>query len=143
VLDRIFGKAKENRDINRLIHDIADHQRTADYRELLARLPKLTLYFPVSQAAAGNLPRGERIQVPSGSNIPLPAVTIDGRTHVLLYASKSDNRLDPGVAEIDGTEALRMVLRIPNSGGLVIQAEGTAWVGIERDKVAYVLQSVA
>jgi hypothetical protein len=49
MLDRLFGKPKPPRDINRLIHDIADHHRASDHDELFRRIPGLQFFFSLSE----------------------------------------------------------------------------------------------
>ncbi len=143
MFDRLFGIRRQSRDVNKLIQEIADHNRSAAYAELFRRLPAIKLYFPVSQSAIQTLPKGKPVQVPKDSNLRLPNTVVKGRSFVVLYTSSSDNRLGEHYAEIQGAEALRMVMRIPDVDGLLIQAEGTAWVGIDKDKISHVLGTAA
>ncbi len=139
VFDRLFGKSKPPRDINELIHEIADRKRPLDYDELFRRLPALKLYFPVSASAIDNLPRGTPLQVGKDSALRAATAAVNGKTFVLLYASRSDKRLGEHYAEIEGMEALRMVMRIASADGLAIQAEGTAWVAMDKKKIGSAL----
>ena len=125
--------------LDEVIHRTADHHRPADYRELWRLLPAAKLYFPVAQSAAEGLPRGVAIKVGRDSGLRLQRAAVQGRMLAVLYTSPFDERLGEHYAEIEGAEALRMALRMPDSDGLLIQAQGTAWIGIERGNIADVL----
>jgi hypothetical protein len=136
----MFDKGRQPQNVDELIRRIADHNRPADYVELYVLLPTLKLYFPVSPSAAQSLPKGRPFKVGQDADLRLQCAAVQGRRLAVLYTSPADERLGAHYAEIEGDEALRMALRMPDAEGLLIQARGTAWVGIEKQKIADVLR---
>lgn len=139
MLDRIFSRSQSPRDVDSLIRDIADHQRPDDYSEFFRLLPELQLFLPLASPLPESIPQGESIVISAGTEIRARTASVQGLECVVVFTSADHPNLGNDYAGVDGREALRMVGRIPNIGGLLVQSTGTGWVGLDRQKVAHVL----
>ena len=139
MLKNFFRSSKPNRDINSLLHSIADHKRAEDYSEFFQLLPSLQLFLPLTTPLPNDLPRGEQFQVEAGVEIKAQTVSIKGLECVLVFTSENNPNLGDDYAGIEGREVLQMVLKLPNIDGLVVQSSGTGWVGLDKQKISYVL----
>ena len=66
-------------------------------------------------------------------------VTAQGLEVVLSFTSGAHPGVGEAIFEMDGEEALRMVLEMPGADGLLIQSTGKAWLVIPRDRIPEVL----
>ena len=139
IFDRFFNRSQSLRTVDALIRDIADHQRPEDYSEFFRLLPELQLFLPLAGPLPTSIPRGEKIVVSAGTEIRARTASIQGLECVLVFTSADHPNLGADYAGLDGREALQMVERIPNIGGLLVQSTGTGWVGLDRQKVTHVL----
>lgn len=127
------------RDLDTLIKDLADHQKEEDYAEFFQHLPGLRLFLPLTAPLPPGFPRGEKFQVPDGSNINARTATVQGMECVLVFTSRENPNLGPYYVEMEGHDVLQMVLKVDSVDGLLVQSSGTAWVGLDRQQVCYML----
>ena len=139
MFKKLFFKKK--RTIDSLIRDIADHQRPDDYSEFFRRLPTLQLFIPIVGPLPASIPSGERIVIRAGMEIKARTALVQDLECVLAFTSNDNPNLGNDYAGIEGREALQMVLRIPNMGGLLVQSTGTG-VALDRQKVSHVLSMI-
>jgi len=135
MFGNLFRRTPPQRSIDDLIRDVADHQKLGDYSELLARLPALTLYLKVLGKLPDHIPREQLYKVKSEDQISISVVSVKDLALALFFTSPDDPRLEANYAAIDGREAARMTLRVPDIDGLVVQSRGTGWVGLDRAKL--------
>ena len=140
MLKYFFRKPKPSRDVDSLIKDIADHQRDKDYSELFTRLPTLRLFLPLAAPLPPDLPPGKALEVGPELTVQCRTTSVQGMDCVLTFTSATHPELGPHYAEIEGHEALAMVLKTSVSG-LLIQSSGTGWIGLDKKKIAHVLAS--
>ncbi|MDR3457742.1 MAG: hypothetical protein P4N60_09875 [Verrucomicrobiae bacterium] len=138
----LFGKPKAPRDIDTLIRDIADHQKALDYEELFRVLPGLSLFMSLVEAPPDAIPRGIKTEVKAGWNLKARSVHLQGHDLFLLFTSSTHPKIGPHFAGITGRDALEMCNRAPVMGGLLLQSTGTGWVGLDRQKVLYLLSQL-
>ena len=143
MLRNFFRKSRPARDADSLIKDIADHQKADDYSEFLTLLPNLRLFLPLVGPPPEDLPRGQKITVQDSTEIRARTVSMQGLEYVLVFTSRSNPKLGTDYAEIEGREALQMVLKSPGIDGLLVQSSGTGWVGLDRDKISDLLSNLA
>lgn len=130
------------RDTDSLIKDIADHKKAKDYSEFLTLLPNLRLFLPLVGPLPEGIQRGQKITVQDGTEIKARTVSVKNLQLILVFTSATNPKLGADYAEIEGREALQMVLKSPGIDGLLVQSSGTAWVGIDRDKISDVLSNL-
>ena len=133
---------KSPRDIDSLIKDIADHKKTKDYSEFLALLPNLRLFMPLVGPLPEGIQHGQKITVRQGMELTARTASVKNLQLVLVFTSSSNPELGAEYAEIEGREALQMVLKSPGIDGLLVQSSGTGWVGVDRDTISDVLSSL-
>lgn len=133
--------SKPVRDTDALIKDIADHKKTEDYSEFLTLLPKLTLFLSLQGPLPEGLPRGQKITL-SEMEIKARTASIQNLKLIVVFTSKSNPKLGADYAEIEGREVLQMVLKSPGIDGLLVQSSGTAWVGVDKDKISDLLSEL-
>ncbi len=121
------------------MRDIADHQRQEDYAEFFRLLPDLELFMSVVGPLPDNLSRGERIIIQPGTDIKVRTATLNGMEFLVAFTTSAHPNLGKDFAGVEGREALRMVTRSPNVGGLLVQSAGTGWVAFDRKKAADLL----
>ena len=142
MLHKLLARFTARRDIDALIKDIADHQRPEDYSEFLRLLPGLRLYLPL----VGPLPpglSGKTFRVSADMSIQTRTASMGAREFALVFTSRAHPNLGSEYAEMEGSEVLRMTLRIPGIEGLLVQSTGTGWVGLDREKISFVLSGQA
>lgn len=69
MFKKLFRKTKGERDIDRLIFDIAEYQRTADYEILYKLIPQTKFFCPVDPESIKNIPPGEKYTTKSTDSI--------------------------------------------------------------------------
>jgi len=143
VFGKLFARFSTRRDVDTLIKDIADHQRPEDYSEFLRLLPRLRLYLPLVGPLPPGLPSGERFQVGADMQLHTRTASIGGQELALAFTSRAHPDLGSEYAEMEGAEALRMTLRVPGIEGLLVQSTGTGWVGLDKEKISFVLSGRA
>jgi hypothetical protein len=139
MFKNFFKKAKDERDIDQLIYDIAEYQRTKDY-EILYKLMTETIFFcPVDSESIKNIPQGEKYITKSADKIKTYFVEMNGLKLIPFYTSNNDERLKTSYFEIDGIDALKMVLESKGISGLLIQNNKNSWVGFDEQKIRWIL----
>lgn len=68
-----------------------------------------------------------------------PLAKMQGLTLLPLYTSQGDKRLNESYAEIEGLEAMRMVVKGIGVDGLLFQNQGQSWVVLNVDQIRCVL----
>jgi tetratricopeptide (TPR) repeat protein len=124
------------RDLDTLIRDMADRRNPDDHAELFARLRSQKLVFSIVGGGTDHRPRGVRID---GGGLQIPVATVEDMDVAVAYASGAHPDLGEERCEMEGEEALRMVLEIPNADGLLIQSTGTGWLVIPRKRISELL----
>ena len=136
--DSPVDESEPGSDLDKLINEIADHNREDDFLKLVSDLPSLRLFLPVKGPLPENLPHGERITL-KGEFLAFRTASVQGLECAITFTSNSDPRLDPECAVmIDGLEAFQMVLKT-TLDGLLIQSKGTGWVIIQRKQIEQIL----
>lgn len=130
------------RDIDSLIKDIADHQKAEDYSEFLTLLPNLRLFLPLTGPMPEGVPLGQKITLPHDTEIKGRIVSVKDLKLILVFTSRTNPKLGDDYGEIDGRDALQIVLKSRGIDGLLVQSSGTAWVGVDRDKISDVLSKL-
>jgi len=120
---------KQNRDVNQLIFDYAEHRRPADLRELIVLLRQTELFAPVVSGAP-NAPSGTKYVVSADDAIQLQTARLGNLNCVAFYTDRSDARLQHPCVSMTGEEALSMVLRA-NADGIAIQNNKTSYFGLD------------
>jgi hypothetical protein len=134
--------AKPARDVDSLIKDIADNKNAKDYAEFLSLLPNLRLFLPLVGPLPEGFTRGQKITVQDGMEIKARTVSVQSLELILVFTSATNSKLGADYAEIEGREALQMVIKSRAIDGLLVQSSSTAWVAVERDKISDVLSTL-
>lgn len=129
---------KESLRLNELIWEIAEHQREEDYLELYERLRRAIVCLPVNKDHAH--PAGWKVPVGEASNLKTSVAEVQGLKVVPVFIDPRDQRLIESFVLIDAIEALRMVLRMPEADGLLIQNREISWVAFDTEKIRWILR---
>src|SRR4051812_4423199 len=98
------------RDIDRLIFDIAEQRRRADFRLLYQRLRDMPLFAPVLDASI-EIPIGTPLVVQPGEKLTLPVSTLEGGGRVTPFCVADDDpRLTLRYARFTARAAFEMTL---------------------------------
>jgi len=120
---------KQNRDVDQLIFDYAEHRRPADMRELIALLRQTELFAPVVSGAP-SVPSGTKYVAGAHDAIQLRTARLGNLNCVAFYTHRSDARLQHPCVSMNGEEAMRMVLKA-NADGIAIQNNKTSYFGLD------------
>jgi hypothetical protein len=139
MFKNLFKKVKDERDIDQLIYDIAEYQRAKDY-EILYKLVTETKFFcPVNPESVKNIPQGEKYTTKPDDKIKTYSVEMNGLKLIPFYTSNNDERLRNSYFEIEGIDALKMVLDSEGISGLLIQNKDNSWVDFDEQKIKWIL----
>jgi len=125
--------------IDRLIFDIAEYKKTADYEAFCEVVAGRVFFLHIDPASARGIPRGVPHRIKSTDSLRLATANMQGLTLLPLYTSRDDERLKDSYAEIEGLEALRMVVKGVGVDGLLFQNQGQSWVVLNMAQVRQVL----
>ena len=138
----MFGFGRDKRDVDQVIFDIAEHGRAADHDRLFALLRDRELF---SMVVGSSVPfrDGEKRTVAAGDQISLVAATLpNGLQCAAFFVDRNDSRLGDRYVGMTLVEAIRMVQRTPDLGGLLIQNSKQSWVGFPRDALPGILSKL-
>jgi hypothetical protein len=129
-------------DIHQLVTDIADHNRAADLEQLWRLLATRELFAPVRQSNV-NVASGTKHVVRPSDDVQLPIATLpNGMKFTPFFLEESDPRLGPHFVGLPAADAFRMVLKIPNINGLLLQSRTQSWVAVSREQIERILRDV-
>ena len=123
-------------DLDELVSQAASTQAWEDYERLFDALRGVELYFHVTV----NNEDGENGIKRSPVSTPLVSAG-PGLDAVLLFTSRDNANLDKPYAGIVWERALEMLIGMPDADGLIIQSNGTGWVGLDRQGAQSLLSS--
>jgi hypothetical protein len=139
----MFGKLfrrTESVDIDRLIFDIAEYKRAADYETFYKLIGGRVFYLRVNPASTKGIPQGVPHKIKATDSLRLTGLAkIQGLTLLPLFTSAEDTRLQGIYAEIEGLEALRMALKTSGIDGVLFQNKEQSWVALKMDQIRQVL----
>jgi hypothetical protein len=139
----MFGKLfRQNKsvDIDRLIFDIAEYKRTADYETFYTLIGGRVFFVRVDPASTKGIPQGVPHKIKATDSLRLTGLAkIQGLTLLPLFTSAEDKRLQGSYAEIEGLEALRMALKTSGIDGVLFQNKEQSWVALKMDEIRHVL----
>jgi len=139
MFEKLFRRNRSV-DIDRLIFDIAQHKRTEDYEAFCEVIVGRVFFLQIDPASTSGMPRGVPCRIKSTDRVRLtPLAKMQGLTLLPLYTSQEDKRLNDSYAEIEGLEAMRMVVKGIGVDGLLFQNQGQSWVVLKMDKIRWVL----
>lgn len=128
-------------DLERKIWETAEYQKDEDYYLLYSLLRTRQVFMPVD---ASSLPpdfeSGQSICVGDTDNIRVYHVSVgDIPEPFIPAATKVNNKLlNEAFVEIAWIDILRMVERISNVGGVLLQGD-ESWVAFDRERISYIL----
>jgi len=139
MFEKLFRRIKSV-DIDRLIFDIAEYKRTADYEAFYTLIGGRVFFLRVDPASTKGIPQGVHYRIQSADSVRLTGLAnIQGLTLLPLFTSSDDKRLQDSHAEIEGLEALRMALKTTGIDGVLFQNKEQSWVALKLDQVQHVL----
>ena len=131
---------KDNRDIEKVIFDVAEFNKNEDFHRLYELMIGRELFLPVDpDTLPKNSMPGDKIVTDSSMQIKVKNVQApNGDTLVPCATIESSQLLQGGYIRMGWFGFLEMVLKIPEASGVLIQGE-TSWVGFDKDRVQYIL----
>jgi hypothetical protein len=126
-------------DIDRLIFELAEYERSADFEVFCDLIAGREFYLRVDPASMKRLPRGVTYQTKSTDSVKVSTATIEGLTLVGLFTTCDDKRLRGSYVGIEGLEGLRMVMKCTGADGVLFQNKEDSWVVLTTDAIKQVL----
>ncbi len=136
-------KAKsDDRDIEQVIFDVAEHNKDEDYHRLYELLVGRELFLPVDpESLPANYEPGSKIVTDSSMQIRVRNVQgPNGETLVPSATLEECPMVQGGYIGMDWFEYLQTVLKIPSVAGVLIQGK-TSWVGFDKQRIQYILST--
>lgn len=130
------GKVKpEDKDLNQLIFDVAEHRHANDIEEIHKRLRRLELFAPVMNANF-EIEHGQSMTIEKGMELKIPTTMIQGLTFAAFFVNKNDPRLGDRFMGISVSEAFGMVDKTTDLAGLAFYNDRDSYFGIARQDFA-------
>jgi len=142
LLSKLFGRLKpDERDINKLIFDLAEHgARTNDVKELYRRFASMELFGKIV-GASFPLKDGVKLVVAQGEILTTQYTTLPGGQKMAqFFVDKSDARLLPEFFGMTAREAFEMVLKVVDVDGLMLYTPQDFWFAMLKAEVERVLR---
>lgn len=135
---RLFRPTDE-RDINQLIYDYAEHSRPRDYAHIITKLPGLTLYAPVRSSNAPFYHGMQHVTKP-GDQIAIQAVNVPGYGKMVLFFTDQRNpRLEFPYIGTPFAEACKMAMLTPDVVGVLIYNDKESYIGLPHFQLMEIL----
>jgi len=133
----------ENRNIEQLIYDIAEHARDEDYTELYELLADRVLFIPVDKASLKSVPSdakpGEMFKTDASTSIQIRNVAGPrGDSFMPVATMETSPMVAEGHVGIYWLEALAMVLKVDEVVGILLQGENS-WIGFYKPQIEHIL----
>src|SRR5262245_56464600 len=112
-------KRKDDRDIDRVIFDFAEHRRPRDRQRLLELLRGREIFASV---AASSVPFEDGREIVVGENDVIQLRTgalPNGMTCVIFYVDRGDRRLGPNYVGVVASDAFEMASRMKEEALLI------------------------
>ena len=122
--------------IDALVSLAASTATNDDYERLFSALEGVELFFNVTATSGAGKP--------GAGMTPISTPLVDagpGLKAILFFTSNDNVNLKKPYAGITWKRALEMVLKMPQADGLIIQNINSSWVGIDKKKAKYLLDS--
>jgi hypothetical protein len=117
-----------DKEIEALICLATDSKSDSDYSAVFKALKGKEVYVNVSTSDSGSM------------SVPLALVGQNLKA-AIFYTDRGDSRLQKNFGGMPWEKALEMVIKMPNADGLVIQGNTSAWIALEKQKVAELLKA--
>ncbi len=134
-----------DRELEQLIYDIAEHARDEDYDQLYETLVETKLFVPVDQASLASssdrTPLGKVIQVDASTLLQIREA--EGPREDLFMpvaTNESSPLLAQGYVEMPWLEALKKSLTVESIAGIKLQGENS-WICFYKPQIERVLSS--
>ena len=142
----LFKKSKKQgeRDLERVIFDIAEHKRDEDFQLLYRLMKDREVFIPID---AGSVPAAAQPGVPyvtgAQDRLLFRTVELPGNGMWAAAATKPTSRiLAKGYVGMSWPGFLDISLKIQDIRGVYLQGE-TSWVALDKKSIAYVLSIAA
>jgi hypothetical protein len=135
-----FLKKKDNRDIEQVIFDIAEHQRDTDFHLLYKLMRNKEVFVGINKAS---IPSGARPGAPyvtkESDQLEMKSVIIPNNGSWSSAATLSSHpTLSGSYAGMQWFDFLEMTLKVTELRGAVLQGK-TSWIAFDKKRIAYVL----
>ncbi|MDO8330671.1 MAG: hypothetical protein Q7T36_09385 [Fluviicoccus sp.] len=138
----IFKRKTKNdeRDIEQLIFDVAEHQRDADFHLLYLLLKDREVFVPVVRSSVPSAAKpGEAYVTRTEDQLVLKTVELPGNGAWAPAATQAISQLVAGgYVGMPWLGFLNMVMKIEDVRGAFLQGQ-TSWVALDKQRVAYIL----
>jgi hypothetical protein len=111
---------------NEFIKEVAGRENNEDF---LSDFAETELYFSIVSEHK-NIPVGP-LTTNLETSIKIRAVNLEGLKMALFFTSKGDSRLSSPFGGIKLTNAVKMVLKMPDIDGMLVQSDAEAWIAAE------------
>lgn len=115
----------EDKDLNQLIFDVAEHGRRSDAEELFARMDQMVLYFSPAEASNEGI-------------ISVPTALVQGEKCLTFFANDDDPRLGPVVMRLRVAQIMDMVEQTKDVGGFIFYNNQTSNFGVPRTQFSLI-----
>lgn len=121
----------EDKNLNQLIFDIAEHQRARDIEEIYKRLRHLDLFAPIL-GANFELEDGRKTLIEKGMDLRTPTTQIQGMAFAVFLVNKTDPRLGDNFIGMNAAEVFDMVEKTNHLAGFAFYNDRESFFGIAR-----------
>lgn len=139
---KIFNRRpkKDERDIEQVIFDVAEHNKEEDYSRLYELMVGRDLFLPVDpESLPKDYELGSKIVTDPTMQIRVRNVQgPNGDTFVPSATTESSPMVQEGYIGMQWFDYLEMVLEIPSVSGVLIQGQ-TSWVGFDKERIKVIL----
>lgn len=132
-------KRKASVDIDRLIFEIVEYQRSTDFEAFCDLIAGRQFSLRIDPDSMIGLPRGVTYRTKSTDSVKVSIADIEGLTLVPLFTACDDKRLHGSYVGIEGLEALRMAMKSTEIDGVLFQNKEESWVALTIDEIKQVL----
>jgi hypothetical protein len=142
ILERIFGTGKDDdRSLNQLIFDLAEHHRQSDRQELYRRLKGIEIFANIATANFPLPPYGTQHKIDEGQILGVPSVKLPGgQFMVQFFIDRSDPRLRAECIGMATKDAFVMAMKGPSVEGLVLCNLTNSWVAFLKPEIERLLK---
>ena len=129
------------RGLEQLIYDVAEYQRDADFQLLYKLMQNRVVYVP---ADSKSLPKDARpgTRYVTTREDSMRCYTVLGPQNQVLVVCATHHEaaiIDDAYVEMDWCDFLAMSLKLDGSVyGALLQGK-TSWIGLDRDRISYIL----